>query len=424
MSQIQATLDHLFRRESGKIVAHLTRFLGSDRLDLAENVVQEALLKAVQSWPLQGIPDNPSAWILRVAKNGAIDHIRNQKNISFDSDLIDALESDQSVSTEASFLFENEIKDDQLKLMFICCHPNLSRESRIALTLKTLCGFSIGEIAKAFLAKEETIAQRIVRAKQKISEDKLPFEVPSIADIETRLDSVLEVLYLLFNEGYSATEGQDLIRRDLCEEAIFRTNALLSNAICNVPKVHALLALMYFQNSRFNSRLDAEGELLLLEEQDRNLWDREQIVLGLRHLDMSAEGDDLSEYHLQAGIASCHALADSFETTNWQTILNYYDIFLIKNDSPIVALNRAVAIAMVRGSAQGLAEVQKINHPLLKSYYLFPATKAELNRRHGNFKDAKVYYEQALKLVGTEPEKRLIMKRINMCAEAESRLAH
>ena len=413
-SQVQETLDHLFRRESGKIVAYLTRFFGPSHLDLAEASVQEALLKAVQSWPLQGIPQNPSAWLLTVAKNSALDSIRGQKYLDFDSEVAERLS--HSETTEMDVSFENEIEDDQLKLMFICCHPVLSPEARTALTLKTLCGFSVSEIAKAFLAKEETIAQRLVRAKNKITESHLKFEVPALTELGERLDSVLEVLYLLFNEGYSATEGEMLIRQDLCDEAIFRATLLAQHPLGQHPRVFALLALMHFQASRFQSRLDPNGELLLLEEQDRALWDKEHIQLGLGFLNHSADGDELSSYHLQAGIASCHALANSFEETDWQRILSYYDLLLMQTNSPVVALNRAVAVAMANGIDAGIAELNDLkSNQALAQYYLYPAALAELYRRKHEFSNAHKHYEKALLLVKTEPERKLIQKRIESC---------
>ncbi len=415
MSQVQATLDHLFRRQAGQMVAYLTRFFGPHHLDLAETVVQEALLKAVQTWPLQGIPENPGAWILRAAKNSAMDHIRKSRDLPQEGDILETL-LDSSPAPEA--VLHEEIEDDQLKLMFVCCHPALPREARIALTLKTLCGFGVPEIARAFLAKDETIAQRLVRAKKKIAELGLKYEVPPPEELEARIEAVMEVLYLLFNEGYLATTGDSLTRRDLCEEAIYRTTALSNHNVGNRPEVFALLALMHFQISRFNSRIDAEGELLLLEEQDRSLWDQTQIQLGLRLLERSAEGENLTAYHLQAGIASCHAIAPSFEKTNWEQILHYYDLLLWREHSPIVALNRAVAVAMVSGWDTGLAEVEKIKDlPPLKSYYLMHATVAELMRRKGDNAGAKLNYEKALALVGTEPERRLIQKRIRACGD-------
>jgi RNA polymerase sigma factor (sigma-70 family) len=415
--QISSTLDHLFRRQSGHLVAYLTRFFGASHLDLAEAVVQEALLKAVQSWPLNGIPDNPEAWILRAAKNAAIDHIRKNRELQFDGEdfdrLADSLYDDEGNAVIATF--DEELKNDDLKLLFICCHPILSPESRIALTLKTVCGFSVKEVARAFLAKEETIAQRLVRAKNKIEEEKLAYEVPGPEELGSRLDSVLEVLYLLFNEGYLATEGESLVRKDLCDEAIYRTTALLQHPIGAQPKVHALLALMHFQASRFQARTDVAGDLLLLEEQDRNLWDAEHVQKGLEHLEASASGDELTDYHLQAGIASSHALAPSFEETDWEQILSFYDILLERSGSPIVALNRAVALGMAEGLQNGIDEIEYLRKmKLLPNYYLLPAALAEFYRRHGDSEKALKLYREALELVGTDPERRLIEKRIKI----------
>lgn len=419
MSQVHATLDHFFRRESGKIVAFLTRFVGAGQIDFAESVVQEALLRAVQSWPVNGIPENPGAWLLKVAKNIAVDELRKVRKFDFDSDeKIAALSAE-----ETNYQFEKEITDDQLKFMFICCHPKLSKDAQLALTLKTICGFGVNEIAKAFLSKEETIAQRIVRAKQKISDEKLKFEVPGPEEIENRLDSVLEVLYLLFNEGYSATEGSELIRRDLTQESIYRLTLLSKHPLCQKSRLFALLSLLHFQASRFNARIDSDGEILLLEEQDRTLWDQEHIHKGLKYLELSAVGEELSDYHLQAGIASCHATASNFSDTDWQRILDLYDVLLMRSHSPIVALNRCVAVAMLYGYECGLAEIETIKElPPLRSYYLLPATIGEIYRRLGRLDQAKTCYKDALKLAGTEPEKRLISKRIKFCEENELKL--
>jgi len=415
--QVRQTLDHLFRRQSGQMVAYLTRFFGVDHLDLAETVVQEALMRAVQSWPLQGIPDNPEAWILRAAKNAAIDHFRKQRETQLDPEIYDKLANQlENENSEHSQSMEHELKDDDLKLLFICCHPTLNRESQTALTLKTVCGFSVKEIARSFLAKEETIAQRLVRAKNKIAEEKLKYEVPPPHELEERLDSVLEVLYLLFNEGYLATEGESLIRQDFCDEAIYRTTILSRHAVGNLPKVSALLALMHFQASRFHARTDAAGDLLLLEEQDRSLWDQQHIGLGLQYLEQSAQGEELTEFHLQAGIASCHALSPSFEKTDWKSILSFYDLLLEKAASPIIALNRAVAVGMTHGFTEGILEIEKIiAAKSLPNYYLLPAALAEFHRRSGNPKKALLYYQKALEQVGTEPERRLIEKRILNC---------
>jgi RNA polymerase sigma factor (sigma-70 family) len=414
-SQVNETLDHLFRRQSGQIVAYLTRIFGPGKIDFAENIVQEALLKATQVWPIQGIPENPAGWITKVAKNIAIDHLRKDKYLAFDSETYESLAEKNSIEGKDKG-FDQELRDDQLKLFFVCCHPILSRETRVALTLKTVCGFSVPEIAKAFLSNEVTVAQRIVRAKQRIADEKLKFEIPPPEHLEERLDSVLDVLYLLFNEGYLASEGDQLLRKDLCKEAISRTTALSDHPIGNRPKVFALLALMHFQFSRFDTRVNPEGDLLLLEDQDRRLWSQEDIEAGLRFLDRSAEGEDLTDYHLQAGIASCHALAPTYAETNWEQILGHYDILLEKNHSPIVALNRAVAVAMVHGPQAGLDEIDRFKElPPMKAYYLLHGTQAELYRKLGNRETAKKLYEKALQLTGTAPERRLISKRIEEC---------
>ncbi len=401
------------------MVAYLTRFFGTDHLDLAEAVVQEALLRAVQSWPLQGIPDNPEAWILRAAKNAAIDHFRKKKEDLLEPQYFDRLADgleDSDVQLVQSM--QQELKDNDLKLLFICCHPVLNSETRVALTLKTVCGFSVKEVARAFVAKEETIAQRLVRAKKKIAEEKIKYEVPQPEELGERMDSVLEVLYLLFNEGYLATEGSSLIRKDLCDEAIYRTTLLSEHEIGNHPQVFALLALMHFQASRFQARTNSEGELLLLEDQDRSLWDQNHIQLGIKYLDQSAEGEDLTDYHLEAGIASYHAMASTFAETNWAGILSLYEVLEIGTESPIIALNKAVAVGMVHGFPSGITEIMRIkNSGLLANYYLLPAALAEFYRRDGQFENSLNYFNEALKLVGTIPEKRLIEKRIKSCKE-------
>lgn len=401
------------------MVAYLTSFFGANHLDLAESVVQEALLRAVQNWPLQGIPENPEAWILRAAKNAAIDHFRKKtEDLLNPEDFVKLAEGIEDDDARLVQSMQQELKDDDLKLLFICCHPVLNSETRIALTLKTVCGFSVKEVARAFLAKEETIAQRLVRAKKKIAEENIKYEVPNPEELGERLDSVLEVLYLLFNEGYLATEGSSLIRKDLCDEAIYRTTMLAEHEVGNHPQVFALLALMHFQASRFAARTNTDGELLLLEEQDRSLWDQNHIKLGVTYLDYSAEGEDLSDYHLEAGIASYHAMAPTFAETNWTGILSLYEVLEIGSESPIITLNKAVAMGMVHGFATGITEILRIKKArLLQNYYLLPAALAEFYRRDGQFENSLNYFIEALKLVGTLPEKRLIEKRIKSCKE-------
>ncbi|NIR51340.1 sigma-70 family RNA polymerase sigma factor, partial [candidate division KSB1 bacterium] len=342
-------VEHLFRHQSAQVVSTLTRYFGVDNLDLIEDVVQETLLKALKQWVFGGVPKNPAGWLLQTAKNQAIDVLRRRSAFrTKQKQLADHIEHATPEMDEAVHL-NHELEDDQLRMMFTCCHPVLSREARVALTLKILCGFSVVEIARAFLTQEATIAQRLVRAKRKIREDNLFLTFPEFELSNERLDSVLEVLYLFFNEGYKAHQGEDLIRQDLCYEAIRLTSLLAAHPKGDLPKVHALLALMLLQGTRLPTRLDSDGNLLLLKEQDRSKWDRDMIQLGLHHLEKSASGEFLSEYHLQAGIAACHATASDYDSTDWHRILTYYDELIRLSHSPVVALNRAVALSMVDG---------------------------------------------------------------------------
>ncbi|MCH8020898.1 RNA polymerase sigma factor [candidate division KSB1 bacterium] len=419
---VSQLVEHLFRHQAGQVGSTLTRFFGVQNLDLVEDVVQETLLKALQQWMFQGIPENPAGWILQSAKNRAIDVLRRQSTFrNKQTEIADKIEQDFNSSIEdPNITLDHEFKDDQLKMIFVCCHPAISREARIALTLKTLCGFSVTEIARAFLSQESTIAQRLVRAKRKIRESDFPFELPDQPEITGRLDSVLEVLYLLFNEGYSAHQGEVLVRDDLCEEAIRLTCILAEHPVGDQPKVHALLAMLFLQASRLPARVDCEGNLLVLKEQDRTLWDEGLVQSGFHHLDRAASGDELSEYHLQAGIASCHATAESYESTDWQRILAYYDELVNMNHSPVVALNRAVALSMVLGPEAGIEALEKLKSlPPMKSYYLLPATYAEFFIQMGKAKQAIKFYRKALELVGTEPEKRFLLRKLKECENSK-----
>jgi RNA polymerase sigma-70 factor (ECF subfamily) len=413
-TEVRQLVDHLFRHQAAKIVSTLTRIFGLAHLDLAEDVVQETLLKALRQWPFHGVPQNPGGWILQTAKNFAIDTLRREASFRNKAEAIAyQLEQDMRVTDESD---ANELQSDQLAMMFTCCHPRLPREVQIALTLKTLCGFSVAEIAKAFLAEEATIAQRLVRAKRKIRDDKIALEMPAPWALHKRLDAVLEVLYLLFNEGYNAHEGENLVRQELCAEAIRLTSLLTEHRAGDKPKAHAALALMLLQASRLPARVNAEGDLLLLTEQDRSRWDRRLIHLGLHHLAQSAQGEELSEYHLQAGIAACHAAAPNPEATDWQSILAHYDTLIEINPSPIVALNRAVALAMIQGPEAGIKELKRISSlRQMQSYYLFPATLAEFYKQKGEPKKAGEYYRQALNLAGTEPERRFLQRKLKEC---------
>jgi RNA polymerase sigma-70 factor (ECF subfamily) len=409
-------VEHLFRHEAGKMVATLTRILGFQNLHLAEDVVQDALLKAMQNWAFSGIPRNPSAWLLQVARNQALDCVRRQQNFrSKEADLTFFFEQG-SGGQGASVHFDDEIRDDQLRMMFACCHPALARETQVALTLKTLCGFGEEEIAAAFLTSKAAMAKRLVRARQQIREAGIAMEIPAGDEMAGRLDAVLQTLYLLFNEGYKASHGEDLVRQDLCEEAIRLTTFLAGHPEGNRPKTHALLSLMLLSGARLSARVDAEGNLLLLAEQDRSRWDRAMIQRGLWHLNQSAAGDEISELHLQAGIAYCHCTAASYEATDWRRILMLYDILAETNHSPVVALNRAVALSRVRGPEAGLQAVEQISdRATLDSFYLWHSVMAQFRFELGQFAVAAGHFERALELTAVTAERNFLTKRLLAC---------
>lgn len=414
---VHRLVDHLFRRKAGQVIATLTRIFGVAHLGLAEDVTQEALLRALRHWPFHGIPRNPGGWILQCARNLAIDALRREASFRDKSEaLARQIEEELRISEEAE-PFGHELKSDQLRLMFVCGHPELAPEAQVALILKTLCGFSVGEIARAFLAAEATIAQRLVRAKRKLRELEITCELPEPPALRARLAAVLDALYLLFNEGYNAHLGEDLIRSELCEEALRLTTLLAESSVGDEPRVHALLALMLFQASRLPARTDARGRLRVLAEQDRSLWDAALIQRGFEHLQRAAQGEILTEYHLLAGIASCHALAAEEAASDWKRILGYYDTLVTMNHSPVIALNRAVALAKVEGPSAGIAALEKIrNLPPMQSYYLMPATLAEFHVQLGEHERAAKCYQQALLLAGTAPEREFLAGKIAGCA--------
>ena len=414
---VSQLVEHLFRHESAKMIATLTRIFGIEHLSLAEDVVQEALSRALETWPYRGIPEKPSAWIIRASRNLALDVIRRQKSFrAKEAEIAQLMEHDGSAGETATFS-EHEIADDRLRMMFVCCHPVIPPEAQVALALKTLCGFSVAEISHAFLTTEAAIAKRLTRAKQKIQEAHVPFEIPTGDELARRLDSVLQSLYLLFNEGYKASSGEKLVRVELCEEAIRLTVLLAQHPAGNHPKTHALLALMLFNAARLAAREDDRGNLLRLEEQDRTRWDQAMIASGMSHLRESAAGGVVSEYHLQAGIAACHATAKDYQSTDWAKILSLYDRLMEFEDSPVVALNRAVAIANVHGAKTGLEAVRAIRGgEKLESYYLFHAVIGELEMRLNNREAAAQEFRKAFELAETKPERALLLKRLRSCA--------
>jgi RNA polymerase sigma factor (sigma-70 family) len=423
-ADLSSLLDHLFRHEAGKMVAILTRIFGLEHLTLAEDVVQEALARALQTWPFYGIPTNPSAWLMRTSRNLALDVVRREKVFRDKQAEIIHLMDRPSLSPDSAVFTEHEIADDRLRMIFVCCHPVIPPEAQIALALNTLCGFSVTEISRAFLTSEAAIAKRLTRAKQKIREERIAFEIPAGQELAQRLDVVLEAVYLLFNEGYKATSGEKLVREDVCEEAIRLAALLTQHAVGNQPKTHALLALMILNAARIPARVDDAGNLLRLQEQDRQRWDQAMIARGMFHFAQSAAGDELSRYHLEAGIAACHTAAQDYNSTDWRQILAIYDRLVAFDNSPIIALNRAVALANVDGPAAGIAAVQAIrNRAQLDSYHLFYAVLGDFEARRSNFPAAAAYFRQALELTQLKSEQLFLSKRIHACEARNNELS-
>src|SRR5438046_4860891 len=421
LPEVSGIVEHLFRHEGAKMVAILTRIFGIEHLNLAEDVVQEALARALQTWPFYGVPKNPSAWIMRASRNLALDVVRRRKVFqNKQAEISRLMDRDVAKSDEAIFS-DDEISDDRLRLMFVCCHPAIPAEAQVALALKALCGFSVAEIGHAFLTTEAAIAKRLTRAKQKINQARIPFEIPAGKELRQRLDNVLQSLYLLFNEGYKASSGENLVREELCAEAIRLAELLVSHAAGDQPKTHALLALMLLTAARNPTRLDSEGNLLRLREQDRIRWDKSMIARGMFHIAQSAAGNELSEYHLQAGIAACHCAAKAYESTNWQQILSLYDRLIEFDQSPVVALNRAVAIANIRGAKAGLQVVRRIrNLNKLSSYYVLYAVQGEFEMRSGNLQVAAEQFRKSFELEDTNSERAFLLKRLQRFVDGQN----
>lgn len=409
-------VEHLFRHEAGKMVATLTRIFGIEYLTLAEDVVQEALSRALQTWPFYGVPENPAAWIMRASRNLALDVVRREKVFRNKEAEIVCLMEQESRAPDAAIFPEQEIADDRLRMMFVCCHPVIPEDAQVALALKTLCGFSVTEIAHAFLTTEAAIAKRLTRAKQKIRERRIPFEIPAGAELGRRLDGVLQSLYLLFNEGYKASSGRKLVREEICHEAIRLAGLLAEHAAGNQPETHALLALMLLNAARLPTRLDGEGNLLRLEEQDRTQWDQPMIARGMFHFARSAAGDKITQYHVQAGIAACHCAAKDYASTDWRQILALYDRLMEFDGSPVVALNRAVALAKVHGPQAGIEAVGAIqNLRSLDSYYLLYAVLGEFEACLNHTNAAAAHFRKSLQLAEIESEQTFLSKRLQAC---------
>jgi len=418
-------LENIYREESGRILATLIRLLGS--FDLAEEATQEAFATALEQWPRKGTPANPRAWLVSTGRHKAVDLLRRRarfENKREELQRLAAIEEQLALDPEDAILNEETAsdpmqRDDRLRLIFTCCHPALMIEAQVALTLRTLGGLATEEIAKAFLVPAATMAQRLVRAKAKIRDAHIPYRVPPSGELAERLAAVTLVVYLVFNEGYNAASGDVLIRRELCAEAI-RLARLLCELLPREAEVRGLLALMLLHDSRREARLSADGEIILLEEQNRSLWNQEQIREGLALTEAALRNAPPGPYSVQAAIAAVHARAKNADETDWAQIAALYDVLLRLQPSPVIELNRAVAVAMVRGAAEGLRLLDELElKGELRGYHLLPAARGDFLRRLQRWKSAAEAYWQALSLTNNDAERRFLAKRL---AEAESKV--
>jgi RNA polymerase sigma-70 factor (ECF subfamily) len=407
IEETRDVLDRIYSTESRRILATLIRLLGD--FDVAEDALHDAFAAAAEQWPQEGVPSNPRAWLVSAGRFKAIDGMRRRAKFDSMSDqIVEHLEAD---TADPAQKIDEVVEDDQLRLIFTCCHPALSPEARVALTLREVCGLTTEEIARAFLTTPPTIAQRIVRAKAKIRAARIPYEVPSESELPERLETVLQVVYLVFNEGYSATSGEMLTRSDLSAEAI-RLGRLLMGQLAQ-PEVKGLLALMLLQESRRAARTSPAGDLILLEDQDRSLWNREQIAEGIALVQQALASRRFGPYSVQAAIAAVHAEARDAAATDWAEIVGLYDVLLRAEPSPVIELNRAVAVAMRDGPLAGLNLIDAIlSRGELADYHLAHSARAELCRRLGNTDEARASYQRAVALARQEPERRFLEGRM------------
>jgi len=415
--------DRLFRNEAGRMVAALTRLFGLHNLGLAEDVVQDAFCRALEVWKLRGIPHNPSAWLMSTAKNRALDVLRRERTArNFAPDLGRLLETEWTLANTVAEVFDAAgIADDRLRMMFSCCHPQLPEAAQTMLVLHLVAGFGAGEIAGAFVSTHAAVEKRLTRSKRTLAQTGPLFDIAGSADFAQRLPAVQRALYLLFNEGYHGASARAAVRSDLCREAIALTRLLAEHALGDVPSTRALCALMYLNAARLPARLDAFGDLSPLYEQDRTRWDRGLIETGCDWLDRSATGSEVNRYHVEAAIASVHARATHFEATNWTQIVALYDTLLTIAPSPIVALNRAIALAQLRGPQAGLDAIAAISdRRRLEQYPFYHAALGELERRRQRPAVAAKHFDAAFSLARNDAERRFLKTRVAACAAAAS----
>jgi RNA polymerase sigma factor (sigma-70 family) len=412
--------EHFFRHEFGRIVATLTGLFGVRNLALAEDVTQDAFCRAMETWKLRGLPKNPSAWLMATARNRALDILRRERTARVsEPELARFLESEWTLAPTVEEAFSAyAVNDSQLRMMFSCCHPHLSEEAQIALILHILCGFNVKEIAQAFVSSHAAIEKRITRAKKILAESTKLFDLAD-ADFSSRLSSVLQALYLLFNEGYHGSSPEAAVRMELCQEAIRLMNLLIEQPALVTPQSYALAALMCLNAARLPTRLDGSGNLVSFFEQDRSLWDHTLIAEGQALLNLSASGTEVTKYHIEAAIASMHTSAARSEDTDWKQIVSLYDMLMAIHPSPVIALNRAIAIAQLDGPERGLQEIRVI-HDLhrLSSYPFYPATLGELELRRGNYPVAKAHFSTALSLARNPMERNFLQRLIDTCKES------
>jgi RNA polymerase sigma-70 factor (ECF subfamily) len=410
--------DHLFRRESARMVAALTRVFGVHNLALAEDVVQEAFCRAIEVWKFRGVPDNPSAWLMVAARNCALDAVRRERTArTFAPELGRFLQSEWTLAPVVQELFgQNAIKDDLLRMMFSCCQPQLPEKAQIALVLHILCGFSVGEVASAFVSTHAATEKRISRAKKVLATSKKLFDIAGGFQFSARLPTVQRALYLLFNEGYHGASAETAVRVELCREGMRLTAMLLEHPLGKTSTTYALAALMCLHAARLPSRVNPSGNLSSLFDQDRSQWDQELVVEGLKLLELSATGSELTEYHVEAAIASVHAMAHRVEDTDWDQIVSLYDALMLIRPSPIVALNRAIAVAQNEGPERGLQEIRSIAAgERLANYPFYHAALGEFELRSGKHVAAREHFRAALKLARNSMERRFLDQRVSAC---------